>query len=90
MMKRFRFKSEMEMGSNMHVMVKLHELSHIKGDGDVAGPIFHRGWAKFIEFDPAKGEPELKFFENLAYNEQLKKPHDEEAADDFGPVEIPD
>jgi len=51
--------------------------------------VIHRGWAKFIEYDPDKGTPNLKFFENPNFGEQNKKPRDMEAMDNFGPIEIP-
>jgi len=50
-MTNFRFKSSIE--SDMESTVKLHELNRLRGDGDLEGPVYHRGWAKFIEFDPS-------------------------------------
>jgi len=40
----------------------LKELARIKGDDGLEGPIYKRGWAKFIMYDPSKGDPDLKFF----------------------------
>lgn len=85
----FRFKSEIDANSNLGVNMELHALAHLEGDDGIEGPIYKRGWAKFIEYDPSKGNPNLKFFENNAFLEQQKKPHDPEAFDDFGEVEIP-
>jgi hypothetical protein len=47
-MRRFRFKSAMDSGISTHSHVKLRELARLQGDGGLEGPVFHRGWAKFI------------------------------------------
>lgn len=67
-MGKFRFKSSIESG--LESTVQLHELSRLSGDGDLEGPIYYRGWAKFIEFNPSiVDQPDLKFFVNSNYHE---------------------
>lgn len=50
-MNKFRFKTSIESG--MGSTSQLHELNRLKEDGDIEGPIYHRSWAKFIEFNPS-------------------------------------
>lgn len=48
----------------------LKALAHEKSDdGVLEGPVYKRGWAKFIIYDPSKGEPDLKFYKNQAFSE---------------------
>lgn len=48
-----------------------------------------RGWCKFLDYD-GDSDLNLKFYINPEFKEQSKKPHDEEAEDEFGEVEIPE
>lgn len=71
-------------------MIRGHE------NDTVEGAIIHRGWVKFIAYDPSKTQdPDLKFFENSAFGEVNKKKSedaeidDDEVEDDFGSIEVP-
>jgi len=62
-MHNFRFKSKIDAESHSTEGMTLKALARIQSDdGVLDGPIYKRGWAKFIMYDPSKGEPDLKFY----------------------------
>jgi len=96
-MRGFRFKVDESMFESASFKAQVDEskvalkaVTNLEACAGDPSPSWKRGWMKFLTLESGKDLQHLTFFKNMEFNEQAKKPHDMEAQDEFGPIEIPD